>query len=81
MGVSRSTDRKVKKYASRSNFSSPDRGGRSAVVGESLHPHGKQHQVNFECSGSDCRRVVATECIWVVPLAVAYPRRNVGTPR
>jgi len=72
---------KGKKYASHSNISSPDRSGRSALVGESLHPHGKQYQVNFERSRSDCRGVVAPECIWVVPLVIAYPCWNVGARR
>jgi hypothetical protein len=75
--VSRCAERKVKKYASHSNFSSPDRSGHSALVGESIYSNGRQHQVDLECSRGDRGGVVAAQCIWIVPLSLAYPCRNV----
>jgi hypothetical protein len=72
--VSRNTDRKVKSYASHSSFHSPDRSGCPPVAGESLHPHGRQYQVNLERSRGHLRRAVAPERIWIVPFPIEHPR-------
>ena len=75
MEVSHNTDRKVKSYASHSSFHSPDRSGCPAVAGESLHPHGRQYQVNLERSRGHLRRALAPQRIWIVPFPIEYPRR------
>ena len=69
---------KGKKHASRSDSIDPDRRGRPVVAGESLHPHGRQHQVHLERSRGHRRGVVAPRRIRIVPLPLAYPRRIVN---
>ena len=76
--VSRSKDRKVEKNASPSDSTNANRRGRPPVAGESLHPHGRQHQVDFERSRRYRRGAVAPRRIWVVPLPFAYPCRIVN---
>jgi len=76
--VSRSKDRKVEKNASPSDSTNANRRGRPPVAGESLHPHGRQHQVHLERSRGYRRGAVATRRIWAVPLPLAYPRRIVN---
>ena len=78
MEVSRSKDRKVEKNASPSDSTNANRRGRPPVAGESLHPHGRQHQVHLERSRGYRRGAVATRRIWAVPLPLAYPRRIVN---
>jgi hypothetical protein len=73
--VSCSVDRKVKSYASYSNFYSPDRRGRPALASESFHPHGRQYQVDLERTRSYLRRALAPQRIWSVPLPLSYSRR------
>ena len=46
-----------------------DRGGCSAVAGESLHSHAVIHQVDSEWRRGDRRGFVAAECFW----AVSFP--------
>lgn len=45
------------------------------MAGESVHPHGRQHQVDLERCRGDWRGVVAPQCFWIVPLALSHPRR------
>ena len=73
MEVSRSKDRKVKKYASPSDFVNPNRCRRPLVAGESFHPHGRQHQVYLERGRRDWSGVVAPQRIRTVPLTLANP--------
>src|SRR5580700_697796 len=74
LDVSRSKDRKVKKHASHSDSTNPDRRGCPPVAGESFHPHGRKYQVDLECGGSHRSCVVAPQRIWTVPLPLANPR-------
>jgi hypothetical protein len=76
--VSGSEDRKVEKNASPSDPTNANRRGRPHVAGESLHSHGRQHQVHFERGRGYRRGAVAARRIWVVPLPFAYPRRIVN---
>lgn len=73
--VSGSKNRKVKNYASPSDFTNANRSWSPPVVGESFHPHGRQHQVDLERRRRHWRGVVAPRRFWVVPLPLAYPHR------
>src|SRR5579859_6659254 len=70
--------KKGKKYASHSNSNNPDRRGHPAVASESLYSHGRQHKVDFERRCDHCGSAVAPQCFWIVPLPLAYPRRDLG---
>jgi hypothetical protein len=65
-----------KKYASDANFDSPDRRGRSVVVGESLHSYAKHDQVDLERRCGHCRGVVAPEYLWTISLFGQHSGRN-----
>ena len=73
-GVSRNTDRKVKKHASHSNSIDPDRRGCLAMARESFHSHGEQHQVHLERRRRDRCRLVAPRRVRIVPLTLAHTR-------
>jgi len=45
------------------------------VAGESFHPYGGQHQIDLERGRRYLRGVVAPQCIRIVPLSLANPRR------
>jgi hypothetical protein len=60
-------------YASSSNFIRVDRCWRPSMVSEPVHPHGGQHQVDFECSGGHLRGGLASQCVWIVPLSLPNP--------
>ena len=77
MEVSGSEDRKVEKNASPSDSTNANRRGRPVVAGESLHPHGRQHQVDFERSRGYRRGAVASRHIWALPLSLADSSRIV----
>ena len=77
--VSRKTDRKVNSYASHSNLHSLDSSGCPALAGQPFHPDGGKYQINFERTRGHLRGVVAPQCIWTVPLALAYSRWDLGT--
>jgi hypothetical protein len=66
-----------KQYASHANPNSPDRRGRSLVVGESLHSHAKHDQVDPERRCGYCRGVVAPKRFWTVSLPRPHPRRGI----
>ena len=78
--VSRSTDRKVKSNASHSSFHSPDRRGRPALARESLHPYGRQYQVDLERSRGHLRGAVAPRYVWTISFSLAYSRWLISEP-
>src|ERR1700730_4504962 len=59
-------------------FNSTGRGSgsswRSAVAGESLHPHGRKHQVDLERGRRHRCGVLAPECIWTVSFPLTDTR-------
>jgi len=79
--VSREMEERKKEYATRTNFDSPDRRGRSVVVGEQFYPYAKQHQVDPKRSGGDCRGALAAECVWTISFPREYTRRDVDALR
>src|SRR5450631_4949610 len=77
-GVSpRNKGRKVKDHASNSTARSSHRGGRPPVVGESLHSHAGNHQVNLERRRGHRRGSVAAECLWTLSFHFPDPRWHV----
>src|ERR1700678_2248764 len=63
-----------------STCSDPDRGGRLALAGQSLHTNAGNDQVHLECGGGDRCRFVATEYLWTIPLTIPNPRWSVSKP-
>jgi hypothetical protein len=72
---------KGKKYASHSNSISPDRRGRSVVVGEPLHTNARHDQIDPEWGRSDCGGIVAPKHFWTFSFSREYTRRNVNQCR
>jgi hypothetical protein len=72
--VSRSADRKEDNCASRSSFTDADRSGCAAVAGKSIHPDGRQYQIDPKRSGGDCGGAVALEFVWAAAQSLAISR-------
>ena len=51
------------------------RSRRPAVVSESVHPDGREHQVDLECGSRDLRGGLAAKRVWTVSFHVANSRR------
>jgi hypothetical protein len=76
--VSGNIEGKEKKYAAHSNTNGPDRRGRSAMVGESLHSHARHDQVDPERGRRHFFSVVAPKYFWPIPFAGSHTRRNIA---
>ena len=63
-----------KDHAFNQPCSSPDRGRRPFVAGESLHSHGRKHQVHLERRGGHSCCVLAPECIWTDSFSLTHTR-------